>query len=278
MALPTARVRPRQVLALLVMTALALMTLDFRDVGAISSARRGVLTVFDPLVNLTGSVGSFGSDTWNGITDYDDVTAENELLRAELERVRANGALEQDARVALDEVLGQADIATASGTDQVLARVISGPVSNFENTLRLDKGTRDGVQRGMTVVAAAGLVGRVAEATPSRSVVELADGRDFAVGVRQAGQNRRSFVARGQGRGEDLLLQGDVGADAHLANGDLLLTSGLDLSVFPPDIPVGRVAGVAFDDAGEQIGDVRLELSADPNALTFVTVVDWESG
>jgi rod shape-determining protein MreC len=171
-----------------------------------------------------------------------------------------------------------------------VARVVSGPVSNFENNIRIDKGSDDGIAVNQVVVTEAGLVGRVSEVTPNRSVIELADSRDFGVGVRLAGSVPTTFTLRGQGRGQPLEVQGELPAGLDVHDGDPLVTSGLDRSLFPPNILVGRITGVdAAKAAAAPVGagptatiapkplsGVEVELFVKPRELSFVTVLLWQ--
>ena len=58
----------------------------------------------------------------------------------------------------------------------------------------------------MPVVNGAGLVGRIVQVTPNRSTVQLITDPDFLVGVRLLGSDLATGTARGQGQGEDLLV------------------------------------------------------------------------
>ena len=48
------------------------------------------------------------------------------------------------------------------------AEVVSGPLTSFDATIEIDRGSGDGVKEGMAVVTAAGLVGRVVRVTGGR--------------------------------------------------------------------------------------------------------------
>ena len=67
----------------------------------------------------------------------------------------------------------------------------------------------------------------------------------FAVGVRLDAAN--VGTAQGVGRGEPLRVTVDTTSQTppKLVKGQTVVTSGLDLEKFPPNIPVGRVASVS---------------------------------
>ena len=67
---------------------------------------------------------------------------------------------------------------------------------------------------------------------------------------------------------------GFVNLDFQVNEGDPVVTSGIRESLFPPDIPVGRVADVKRTPGSLQL-DVRVEPAADLNRLQFVAVLRY---
>jgi len=280
------------VLALLVATSVTLLTLDFRGFAPLDTAQQNAREVLEPVAGVFSTATRPVRNAWRGIVDYGAVDAENSRLREELARLRAAEVDRANARDQLDVILAQQDIDRPSGSERRLARVVSGPASNFDNTIRLDKGSDDGVAVDMTVVTDAGLVGRVKEVTRARCVVELADSRGFGVGVRLVGsKTQTTFLARGRGPGQPLELQGDVDPTLGVSDGDALVTSGLDQSLYPPDVLVGRVTGTGrgADGSGAPpvtapggqpvpLRGVKVELFVDLRALSYVTVLLWRPG
>lgn len=278
--------RSRTIVALLVATAVTLITLDFRGFGPLEAAQQAVRGAVEPIAGVATAVVSPVTRLWNGVADYGRLEAENSELRAEVDRLRATEVDDANARQQLDAILAQQDIQTPAGIEKVLARVVAGAPSNFENTIRIDKGGDDGVAANMTVVTEAGLVGRVAQVFADRAVVELADTRGFGVGVRLVGgPAQTTFLARGQGPGQNLVLQGELDPATGIEDGAGMVTSGLDASLFPPDILVGLVTGsglgpAATDPPSTVVGggprplrNVEVKLFVDPSSLSYVTVL-----
>jgi rod shape-determining protein MreC len=271
------RSRSRFVLLLLVATALSLVTLDFRGFGPLETVQNGVRSLFQPLVGLTRSAATPVANAWHGVTGYGDLQRENAELRGRIETLESDPLRNQNAQQQLDEIKAQLGILTAANTEGRVARVIAGPAANFENNVRIDKGGSSGLVVDMVVVTDAGLVGRLVEVSDEESVVELADSRGFGVGVRPASAAvRTNFVLRGQGPGRPLVVQGELPVDA-VAVGDAVVTSGLDRSIYPPDIVVGRVSRVPEPTAGSgnRVTGIEIEPVVDPSSLSFVTVLLW---
>lgn len=266
--------RSRLTLALLVLTSLAVLTLDFRDSSIISGPRRAATTVFSPLRGAAETVTEPVANAWHGITDYGDLEAENDDLRAQLDERRGEAVLDEDAAEQLASLLDQLDIEWVGDIPRVTARVVAGPGSNFSHTIEISKGSSDGFKEGMPVVNGAGLVGQLVQVTAHRSTVKLITDPDFAVGVRLVPDGAPG-TARGTGEGEDLIVDTGLEADVKVAKGTALTTSGADRSEFPAFIPVGQVRDVREASGGLTL-DLVVEPLADTTKLAFVTVLLWE--
>ena len=265
--------RGRVRLALLVITALALITLDFRG-GSAGTAREGALDVLGPFRSVTDTVTSPFRNAWQGITGYDELEEENARLRAQLDEAlgetleiaelqRRLGALEQ-----LLDVRG-----TETRVDRVVARVIDAPLSNFERTIEIDRGRSDGVVVGMPVESGSGLVGRVVQVGQSRSRVELVTDAQFAAGVRLV-RSADAGVVEGRGAGE-LLTVSFVDLETVVVPGETVVTSGLEGSQFPSGIVVGTVV-TARPDPVTGTQEVDVAPAADLERLSLVQVVLFE--
>ncbi|MCB0963217.1 MAG: rod shape-determining protein MreC [Acidimicrobiales bacterium] len=148
------------------------------------------------------------------------------------------------------------------------AEVISGPLSSFEQTVRIDAGSDDGVASGMAVVTGAGILGRVVDVRGSSSTVELLTSPDVTIGASLLDGTLTTVT--GQGQDEPLRMAG-IDPSIEIAEGDLVYTSGIDRSKIPGDQLIGRVASV---EAGGGAVDqtILVEPSADL-ASRFVKVV-----
>ena len=276
MALPRRTGRSRLTLALLIITSLAVLTLDFRDAAIVRTMRDAAATVFSPLRGVADAVSDPFQNGWSGITDYGDVKAENEELRRRLAEAEGRAIEGEDAIAEMEALLEQLDIDHVGDVARTTARVVAGPVSNFAHTIEIDKGTDDGIRDGMPVVSGSGLVGRVRQATSSRSTIQLLTDPDFRVGVRMLPDGILG-TATGSGEGEPLVVDTSLDAEAadQIESGANLVTSGADRSAFPASIPVGEVRST--EPAG---GGLTLDLVVDPfvdtERLAYVTVLLWE--
>lgn len=268
--------RSRLTLALLVLTSLALLTLDFRNSAVVTTARRGAGTAFSPLQGVAETVTSPFTNAWHGITGYGDLKSQNDALRAQLDARRGKAVQDKDAAAQLGALLDQLHIEWVGNIPTATARVVAGPASNFSHTIEIEKGSKDGLKVGMPVVNGAGLIGKLAQVTRDHATVQLVTDPDFAVGVRLVPDGALG-TAKGLGRGQDLLVDTQLEAAAKVAKGTALTTSGADRSAFPGFIPVGTVRRTRAGNGGLTL-DLVVTPLADTEKLAFVTVLLWEGG
>lgn len=264
--------RPRFTLLLLVVTAITLLTLDERGARVVGSVRSTARDLFAPVTSAADAVFEPVGDVLQGILHYGDLEAENARLREQLAARDGEQLKAQDAQRELKALLDQQELAYIGDIPTVAARVVTMSPNNFELTMEIDRGTDDGVVEGMPVVSGAGLVGRVVEASRTRSTVLLLTDPDSSVGIRLVSSGDVG-VANGQGSRSPLTVD-LIDPATVVPPGETVVTSGLQQSVFPPGIPVGKVRE-ATAHPGELQQDVTVDPVVDLRRLTFVKVLQW---
>src|SRR4051812_4720938 len=172
----------RRVVVLLILTSLLLITLDRRSNNAIiDKARQAFAVVLRPFDVASDAVSKPIANAWYGITHYDDVKDENEALRDQLENQKGAEIEAQTAITKYYELLKLYRLNSVHNYKSVFAQVVGEAPSNFQNTVEITVGTRDGVAVGMPVTDGAGLIGKVTKVYPDRSVVMLITDPQFSV-------------------------------------------------------------------------------------------------
>ena len=145
--------------------------------------------------------------------------------------------------------------------------------SNFQLTIEIDRGIPDGLKKGMPVVTGAGLVGKVVAVSRERATVLLLTDPSFNVGIRLSGSGDVG-VARGNGNHQPMPVD-LVDIATKVTGHEVVVTSGLQGSVFPPGLPVGRVRSATVPP-----GSLQHQISIDPVVdlarLDYVKVLLWE--
>jgi rod shape-determining protein MreC len=266
--------RPRFILLLLVLTAATIITLDYRGdtSGLVHRAKGDARDLFAPVQSAADRVLRPVGNFFEGVVHYGDLRSENARLREENAQLRGEALQSADSARENRSLHDQLGIGFAGDIPRVYARVVGASLSNFEVTVQIDRGRDGGVDRGMPVVSGAGLVGKVIEAARTRSTVLLLTDPTFNVGVRLAGTGDVGVAA---GTGAPSRLRVDlVDPGTQVNAGDVVVTSGLQQSAFPPGIPVGQVVSARLRPGALQ-RDVELSPLVDPRRLEFLTVLQW---
>jgi len=120
------------------------------------------------------------------------------------------------------------------------AAVIGRDPSPFLHYIIIDLGSNDGILRGMPVVTAQGLIGRVDAVIADAARIQLITDPASAVNIRLQNSDVEA-VLTGSITGElslDLIPQ-----DVLIEEGDVVLTSGLG-GGYPPDLIIGQVVNI----------------------------------
>jgi len=266
--------RPRWTIAVLVLASITIITLDYRGSlhGGINGLRRGAHDVFSPIQSGVDSVfrpiGSF----FAGAVHYQDVQTENAKLRAQLGRDQREMLARQSQLNELAQLIKLDKLSNALAIPPVTAQVTAQSTSDFSNTVDLDKGSADGVGKGMPVVGGAGLVGTVIEVWKHGCTVQLINDTSSAVSVRYGREGATAIVS---GQGDDVALDVDyVPLGQKLPKGTLFTTSGLQHDLFPPSIPVAVVESSSASSSAA-FETVTARPLADLDNLEFVDVLQW---
>jgi rod shape-determining protein MreC len=128
-------------------------------------------------------------------------------------------------------------------SNSMAAQVIYDAADPYSRKLIVDKGMTSHVALGSPVLDESGVLGQVTRVYPLVSEVTLITDRDHAIPVLNTRTGARG-VAFGDvsGRADAMELR-YMAANADVAVGDLLTTSGVD-GVYPPGLPVARVEKV----------------------------------
>ena len=155
----------------------------------------------------------------------------------------------------------------SSNNDNVSAAVISRKTGSWWRQIIINKGSKDGVQIGSTVIGPGGLLGRVNDTSIFTSSVRLLTSPESKVGV---------WVDRAQingllvGLGDDYPRLIFYSKDADIKAGDFVSSSPAS-TLLPPNIPIGVVQSV--DEPFKSRKTAKISLLAKPHAIDWVQIL-----
>ena len=266
------------VLGLLVACSLILLTASFGgDGGAVGSVQRGFSEVLNPVqegasraLKPVRDLFAWVGDTFTAKGKLADVTAERDQLRQEVLK-------SQDAQSENELLRRQLNLNQSLGIGAygpVGARVFAQSSTVWYATVKIDKGSSDGLRDGMPVLDENGLVGTVSQTTRSASVVTLITDHTSGVSARTT-SGRVPGIVLPSSAGNPGSLTFSLTGGGPIAVGDRVVTRGTIESkypsLFPEGLPIGTVTTV--ENPGSDTQEVKLRPFADLRRLDEVQVL-----
>jgi rod shape-determining protein MreC len=245
----------RLVLALLVLGALALLTISFRSPtsGALHDAQGAGASALRPFQIAAGRVARPFRDAYGYFASLAGAKSDNEKLRRELRELRAQATtnLAGSRRAAELERLLHYEQGPTYPKDYrpVNTSIISFPSGPFAQQVAIAAGSDSGIAINTSVVSADGLVGRVTNVARSTAVVTLITDPDSALAARDLTSGVSGLIRHGQG---STLMLDRVPKEQVVQKGDVIVTQGTRdrryPDLYPYGIPIGRVLSVGRSD------------------------------
>jgi rod shape-determining protein MreC len=265
--------RGRSLLLMLVVTSLVLVTLDSGNNGLVNTLRAQAHNVISPIQSLVDDAFSPLRNVSNGITKYSAVRDENARLRRQIADLHGQQLRSRGVGSAVGQLEKLLDLPTVQGVTGIAARVTGGSPGNFDRTVQINKGSSKGIKVGYPVVTGDGLVGKVTQVSSGQATVTLIDSPTIGVGVRLETSSANAITqARAGDRQLTLGVLSDTGAKVQ--KGELLFTSAVTNSAFPPDEPVGKVVS-STKSVGALAPTITISTLVDLSNLDFIKVLRW---
>ena len=135
------------------------------------------------------------------------------------------------------------DLKGRPGVSGIAAQAIYDAADPYSRKIILDKGSVQGLALGAPVIDDLGVLGQITRLYPLTSEVTLITDHDHATPVLNARTGARGVAYGENSIHADAIELRFMAANADVAVGDLLTTSGVD-GVYPPGLPVARVEKV----------------------------------
>jgi rod shape-determining protein MreC len=273
--------RRRAALAVFVGLSIVMLTAYFGESssGALHALQRGAQEAFAPLETGTGRALKPFRDLFGWFGDTLDAKDQNEKLKNEVVALRKRLAESDTARQDVRQLRAMVKLTRQDGfpegTDPVGARVIARSPTVWYSTVKIDKGSGDGIREDQPVIAEGGLVGKVTRVTGGTSEVTLITDGSSAVSAQVMPEGANGIVRPEVGQPDDLLLD-FVEKGRRVTKGTTVVTSGFTSSRvesrFPRGVPIGRVTRVDLDEV-ELYQRVHIKPFADVRRIDFVQVL-----
>ena len=154
-----------------------------------------------------------------------------------------------------------------SYTDTISAAVISRKTGSWWRQIILNKGSKDGVKIGSSVIGPGGLLGRINTTSSYTSTVRLLTSPESKVGVWVDRIQRNGLLIGSADNYPNLIL---YSKDTDIKVGDFVSSSPAS-TLLPPNIPIGIVESVVEPFKAKKMA--KILLLAKPNAIDWVQIL-----
>ena len=238
----------------------------------LDSMRGVLLAAVYPLQVVVDAPIRAGDWVVESLSSRSSLVSQNESLRQDQLLTRSRLAKFAELEAENKRLRNLLDSSAKIADRVLIAELMAVDLDPFSRRIIVNKGTRDGVVVGQSLIDSNGIMGQVVTAGPVSSNALLITDPNHAMPV-QINRNGLRAVAVGMGS-INLLELTNVPKNADVRIGDLILTSGLG-GRFPSGYPVGRVVEVDRD-RGQAFSSVRVKPSAQLERNREVLLV-WPS-
>ncbi len=151
----------------------------------------------------------------------------------------------------------------------IVGKVIGNSTIETRTYITIDKGSNDGIERGMSVRTDAGLVGTISGVSENNSIIETLRNKHIKVAIKTQRTNTQGILVW-QG-GSEMNIE-KISSDYDVQTGDIVLTSNMS-NKYPVDIPIGQITGVEENPASF-FYDIQLKPFANFEELEYLFVVN----
>ena len=201
-----------------------------------------------PVQKGMNHVGLWLADKSDTIKEYAKLQDENKELKQKLADIQSQNSIliqQQSELEKLRELYQLDDI--YSDYPKVAARVISMQPVNWFSEFTIDKGSEDGIEVDMNVLADAGLVGRVTYVGKNYSKVTTIINDSSNVSAKSASTSDNCIVSGDlELMNEGYIRVSGISKDAGIKDGDMLLTSYIS-DKYLPGILIGYITNITDD-------------------------------
>ncbi|HEY1759597.1 MAG TPA: rod shape-determining protein MreC [Bryobacteraceae bacterium] len=259
------RYRNLAVLLVAILVQLALLAYQARTNQDVRLIRVWSVAAVAPLAKV---IEAGRSGTFHFFRDYFvllGVREENRKIKADLERTEMENQYLRAQLSTAENAKTLRIFQASSESKTVAAHVIANTTDTGANVL-IDRGSSDGVQKGMAVVTPAGIVGEVISVFSKASFVLLVIDPTFAAGVVSEKHHVHGTL---KGHDYGTVTVEHVQNEQTVDQGEWFLTSGDD-GIFPRGTPVGQVTIVR---EGRNQKEIYVTPSGLQNGLEDVLVI-----
>ncbi len=229
--------------------------------------------IITPVQNMLTSSTKWVGQKVRAFSNINQLQKENEELKIEIEvknqEINRLKQLERENEK-LSELL---DASSRYGQySTITSNIIARDPGNWYENFTIDKGTNDGIEKNMVVLAFGGLVGKVEEVSSNYAKVSSIINGTYSVSSKALRTDDEGFV-KGDISNKGMLKMDYIDKDAEIKEGDEIVTSHLS-DIYPAGITIGYVTEVYLDNNNKLSKTAIIKPTVDFKHLEKVLIID----
>ncbi len=191
----------------------------------------------------------------------DSLAAENARLRNQLKSSFFDNKIKQKSVI---------DTVTQQQYTYIEARVVNNSIHQKNNYITINRGKKQGIQKGMGVICSSGIVGIILNVSENYSTIQSLLHSDTRISASVNG-NIGSLVWGEGNYNPQLAILKDIPNHVILKKGERVVTSGF--SLFPSGLEIGKVTHTDII-SGDSFLNIQVSLATNFATLQYVYVVN----
>ncbi|WP_346934910.1 rod shape-determining protein MreC [Clostridium sp.] len=234
----------------------------------------GVGSAINSVQGVVYKVGSKIKSSFNLVLNLGDIKSENEELKKENEKLKFNATQNELLRKDNDKLRKQLHFDDLKEQYNYLGVDIVGLAgNNFLDGYVVNKGEKDGIEKGMIAIEGESLVGQVTSVGSNWSIVQSLCNENMAVAGYVSSTGESNGIVKGYKGNDDKFLTEITGLsmDSKIKEGDIITTSGLG-DIYPKGIKIGEVLEV-YEDRAKVVKRAIVKPSVDFNKVEQLVII-----
>lgn len=263
------------VIIAVIMIALAILSYGLKKKKELNIVESFIKDAIVSVENVIFYPFRFTINLFESYAELKDIQEENDVLKTSLNRIESIEAENIELRRQLENLKEELNIDyTLTDYEYLNATVTSRNIGYWYNTITIDKGSSNGIEKEMPVINASGLLGKVVSTTAFTSTIRLITTTDtnnkISVSIISNGEKLHGLINGYNYKEASLEVEG-ISNTKTVRVGDLVYTSGLG-GVFPSGIIIGEVESITTD-SYDLSKIINVKPSANFDDINYVTIL-----
>ncbi|HHV46916.1 MAG TPA: rod shape-determining protein MreC [Tissierellia bacterium] len=243
----------RMIVALIAIILIVIIGITSSERIKITAIERFVGNVFSPVQKVVFSVGRNISDFFTSIKDLFSLKEENEQLKLKILELEDTIRKYEDIIGRSEYLINEKKLLENTSYNLIAAQVTGKEPGNWFNRFTIDKGLKDGIRKGDTVIQAVKVDGEIVQEGVVGRIIDVGDNWAKVISIIDESNNISFKVIRTQDGG---ILSGNIDGNlsgylfdskADIMKGDKLFSSGLG-GIYVDNLYIGEITNVIKED------------------------------